>query len=124
MDSQPVLGSDLVLPVSDENYSDFLAGNAVVTFGIASCQPCNEFDPILKEAAERFRGRVKFGKARMHVPGACREIKRKFDFETFPTTHFYRNGELVHTLDVKVELDELVELIRKHLLLKETDSSS
>ena len=96
-----------------------------MTFGIASCQPCNEFDPILKEAAERFRGKVKFGKAKMHVPGACREIKRKFDFETFPTTHFYcRNGELVHTLDVKVGLDELAGLVWKHLLLKDTDSSS
>jgi thioredoxin-like negative regulator of GroEL len=104
--------------VNDQSYPGFLVGNSVVVFGIASCQPCSEFDPILKEAALKFRGRVKFGKARMHVPGACREIKRKFDFDTFPTTHFYKNGELVHTLDVKVEMEDLSRLVEDHLLSK------
>ena len=124
MDSEPAVGPDLVLSVNDQNYSDFLTGNSVVSFGIASCEPCAQFDPILKEAAELFRGKVKFGKAKMHVPGACREIKRKFDFETFPTTHLYRNGDLAYTLEKKVDLDELAGLIRKHLLSRVRQSFS
>jgi thioredoxin-like negative regulator of GroEL len=104
--------------VNDRSYPEFLVGNSVVVFGIASCVPCNEFDPVLKEAALKYKGRVKFGKARMHVPGACREIKRKYDFDTFPTTHFYKDGNLVHTLDAKVDPGELSRLIEEHLLSK------
>ena len=107
-----------IAEVDDRSYPEFLVGNSVVVFGIASCQPCNEFDPVLKEAALKYMGKVKFGKARMHVPGACREIKRRYDFETFPTTHFYKDGNLVYTLDVKVDLDELSRLIEEHLLSK------
>jgi len=117
MEIQPGTGESVV-SVSDENYSNFLIGKSVVTFGIASCQACNELDPILEEAAGRFSGEVKFGKAKMHIPGACREIKRRFDFETFPTTHFYRNGELVHTLEGKVESEEFARLLLEHVLRK------
>lgn len=117
----PTEFQDRVLSVDDESYPGFLTGSSVVAFGIASCQPCNEFDPILREAAEKFGGRVKFGKAKMHLPGACREIKRRYSFETFPTTHFYRNGDLVHTLEMKVGLEELSRLIERCLLSDGTD---
>lgn len=112
----PIEGADNVVLVDDQSYPDFLSGYSVVVFGIASCRPCVEFDPILSEAAERFKGRVKFGKAKMHVPGTCREIKHKYSFDTFPTTHFYKSGNLVHTLDVKVPLNELSSLIQQYLL--------
>src|SRR2546427_8352955 len=41
----------------------------------------------------RFNGQVMFGKAKMHVPGACREIKKRYSFETYPTTHLYAHGD-------------------------------
>jgi hypothetical protein len=113
-----VARNEAVADVDDRSYPEFLVGESVVVYGIAACEPCNAFDPVLKEAALKYKGRVKFGKARMHVPGACREIKRRYDFETFPTTHFYKDGNLVHTLDVKVDLDELSRLIEEHLLSK------
>lgn len=103
--------------VDDQNYPSFLdAPASVVVFGIASCVPCAEFEPILKKAAEKYGASVKFGKAHMHVPGACREIKKKYEFETFPTSHFYKDGTLVHTSDEKLELDELIRRIDRYLL--------
>ncbi|HEY5649599.1 MAG TPA: thioredoxin family protein [Nitrospiria bacterium] len=103
--------------VSDENYQDYLdAGASVVLFKIANCQKCEEFMPILAEAGDRYNGNVRFGMALLHVPGACRAIKRKYRFESFPTTHFYRAGELVHTEEQKLPAEELDRLIREHLL--------
>ena len=68
--------SGMVEEVSDANYDEFLyAPAAVVAYGIASCEPCNEYDPILAETAEKFSD-VRIGKAKMHVPGRCREIKK------------------------------------------------
>ncbi len=109
--------ADLIPRVDDTNYGDFARSPAaVVVFGIASCIPCNEFDPILKQAAGKHGKTVKFGKALMHIPGACREIKKQHTFNTFPTSHFYRNGVLVHTEEEKLSLEDLERCIHEHLL--------
>ena len=103
--------------VTDKVYPDFLAvPAAVILFKIVNCQKCNEFEPIVLQAAQQFGDRVKFGVAKLHVPGACREIKRKYRFESFPTTHFYKQGELVHQEDQKLALDSLQEKIQGFLL--------
>ena len=54
-------------------------------------------------------------KAKMHVPGRCREIKKLHTFETYPTTHFFR-GKLVLTREGTLEADELAALISDHLI--------
>jgi hypothetical protein len=103
--------------VSDENYGEILAAPAaVVLFKIANCQKCDEFEPVVLDVASRFEGKVRFGKALLHVPGACREIKRHHRFETFPTTHFYRDGKLVHLAGEKMTADVLEAAVRQYLL--------
>lgn len=102
--------------VHDGNYEDFVQSPAaVVAYGIASCEPCEAYDPILKETAARFSG-VKVGKAKMHVPGRCRDIKKRHSFETYPTTHLFSKGKLVITREGKLEAEELAALINDHLL--------
>lgn len=102
--------------VSDVNYEQFLQAPAsVVVYGIASCEPCNAYDPILEETATRFT-QVRVGKAKMHVPGRCREIKKRHHFETYPTTHLFSKGKLLISREGKLEADELAALINDHLL--------
>ncbi len=102
--------------VSDANYKEFTdAPAAVVAYGIASCEPCSAYDPILEESAAKFL-QVKIGKAKMHVPGRCREIKKMYTFETYPTTHLFSKGKLLLTREGKIEADELAALISDHLL--------
>jgi thiol-disulfide isomerase/thioredoxin len=75
--------------VRDENYKEFTdSPGAVVAYGLATCEPCKTYDPILEETAAKFPG-IKVGKAKMHVPGRCREIKKTHTFETYPTTPFF-----------------------------------
>ena len=102
--------------VSDQNYAQFTdAPAALVAYGLATCEPCNQYDPILEETAAKFP-QVKIGKAKMHVPGRCREIKKRHIFETYPTTHFFSNGKLLLTREGKVDAAELSALISDHLL--------
>jgi thiol-disulfide isomerase/thioredoxin len=102
--------------VSDQNYAQFTeAPAALVAYGLATCEPCNQYDPILEETAAKFP-QVKIGKAKMHVPGRCREIKKRHTFETYPTTHFFSNGKLLLTREGKVDAVELSALISDHLL--------
>ncbi|MCP9468762.1 MAG: thioredoxin family protein [Nitrospira sp.] len=105
-----------VLDVSDENYKEFTdSSGAVVTYGLATCEPCQAYDPILEDIAAKFPS-IKVGKAKMHVPGRCREIKRTHSFETYPTTHFFAGGKLLLTREGIVEPAELAELITTLLL--------
>ena len=107
---------DTVLDVSDANYKEFTdAPAAVVAYGLATCEPCKQYDPILEETAAKFAG-VKVGKAKMHVPGRCREIKRTHTFETYPTTHLFSNGKLLLTREGVIDAAELAALINDHLL--------
>jgi thiol-disulfide isomerase/thioredoxin len=102
--------------VSDANYKTFTdAPAAVVSYGLATCEPCEAYDPILEEMAAKFP-QVKVGKAKMHVPGRCRDIKKQHTFETYPTTHFFSDGKLLLTREGKIEADELSALISDYLI--------
>jgi thiol-disulfide isomerase/thioredoxin len=108
--------SGTVLDVNDANYKEFTdSQGAVVAYGLATCEPCKTYDPILEEAASKFPT-IKVGKAKMHVPGRCREIKKAHTFETYPTTHFFANGKLLLTREGMVDISELSALISDHLL--------
>ncbi len=106
----------IVEDVSDANYKDFTeAPAAIVAYGLATCEPCKEYDPVLEEISGKFPD-VKIGKAKMHVPGRCREIKKRHNFESYPTTHLFSNGKLLLSREGKIEVDELAALISDHLL--------
>jgi thiol-disulfide isomerase/thioredoxin len=95
---------DLIGSVNDATFEQFFnAPVAVVVYGIANCEGCAYMDGTLAEVAPEFQGRVRFGKAKMHVPGASREIKKRFQFETYPTTHFYANGALAESREGKID---------------------
>jgi thiol-disulfide isomerase/thioredoxin len=102
--------------VSDANYEEFKQSSAaVVAYGIASCEPCNAYDPVLQEVASRLPN-IRIGKAKMHVPGRCREIKKQHHFETYPTTHLFSHGKLLLTREGKLEPEELTALVNDHLI--------
>ena len=106
----------IVHDVSDANYKECTdSSGAVVAYGLATCEPCKTYDPILEDTAAKFP-EIKVGKAKMHVPGRCREIKKTHAFETYPTTHFFANGKLLLTREGVVDKAELAALISDYLL--------
>ena len=111
------LMDDLIGNVTDATIDAYVSSPAaVVVFGIANCEGCAFMDGVLADLAPRLNGRVKFGKAKMHVPGACREIKKRYTFETYPTTHLYTQGKLIEKREGKVEPAELDRTIQSLLL--------
>lgn len=103
--------SGKVEDISDENYEEVIhAPAALVAYGIASCEPCAAYDPILESVAAA-HPRVRVGKAKMHVPGRCRDIKKRHTFETYPTTHLFSQGKLLHVCEGKIEEADLARLM-------------
>jgi thiol-disulfide isomerase/thioredoxin len=108
--------SGIVEDVSDANYKEFTdSSGAVVAYGLATCEPCKLYDPVLEETAATFPA-IKVGKAKMHVPGRCREIKKSHSFETYPTTHLFAHGKLLLSREGVVDKLELAALISDYLL--------
>ena len=100
--------------ISDENYDAVIQSPAaLIAYGIASCEPCTAYDPILVAIAGKFPS-LRVGKAKMHVPGRCREIKKQHTFETYPTTHLFSHGQRLCSREGKIEESELAELVQQH----------
>lgn len=101
--------------VTDENYGQFVnAPGAMILFKIANCHNCEEYEPDVIRAAKEVGEKVMIGKALMHVPGACRNIKRLHTFDSYPTTHFYKSGKLVFEKSEKMPYEELREYLEEH----------
>ena len=108
---------ELIGNVTDATIDEYVnSPAAVVVFGIANCEGCAYMDGVMADLAPTFQGRVRFGKAKMHVPGACREIKKRYTFETYPTTHLYAQGKLIERKEGKVETADLDRAIQTLLL--------
>jgi hypothetical protein len=108
---------DLIGNVTDATIDEYVDSPvAVVVFGIANCDGCALMDGVLAELAPKLKDRVRFGKAKMHVPGACREIKKRYSFETYPTTHLYAQGKLVERKEGAVDAADLDHAIQALLL--------
>jgi len=102
--------------VNDDNFDEFHDAPAgAVFFKIASCHGCEEYEPAIQATVRAFSPKVKFGRALMHVPG-CREIKRRYEFESYPTTHLYKRGKLVFSASEPLSRDALANAIREHLI--------
>jgi hypothetical protein len=103
--------------VTDDNYADYLKAPAsVVVFCMMPCDNCEAYEPVVQQAAASLKDRLLIGKAKVHVPGATREIKRRYRFESFPTTHFYKAGRLVHSVDHQLDYGQLMAEIQSRLL--------
>ena len=95
---------DLIGNVADATFDQYFnAPASVVVYGIANCEGCAYMDGVLAEVAPEFQTKVRFGKGKMHVPGAAREIKKRFSFETYPTIHFYSKGKLVESREGQID---------------------
>ena len=94
--------------VTDATFDEYFnAPASVVVYGIANCEGCAYMDDVLSEVAPEFQGRVRFGKGKMHVPGASREIKKRFTFDTYPTIHVYSKGKMLESREGTVDPEAL-----------------
>ena len=71
---------DLIGNVADATFDQYFnAPASVVVYGIANCEGCAYMDGVLAEVAPEFQNKVRFGKGKMHVPGAAREMRQELD---------------------------------------------
>ena len=84
----------MALHITDANFKEVLANNAVVVvdFGAAWCGPCKSLSPVIDKIATAYEGRAAVGKVEIEESP---ETTEEFAIRSVPTILFFKNGELV-----------------------------
>lgn len=90
--SQPVVAEPVV--VTDATFDGFVRGHqlVVVDCWAAWCYPCRMVEPIVRELARDYAGRIIFGKLNVDENPAT---ARRFAIVSIPTLLVIKNGDLV-----------------------------
>ncbi len=101
--------------VTDETFEQFIQGNplVVVDFWAEWCAPCWMVDPIIKELALEYAGKVVFGKLNIDEN---RVTPSKYGVMAIPTIMFFKNGELVDMVIGAQPKEQLKERVEKFLV--------
>jgi len=99
--------------ITEENYEEFLESHGQVVLDIWAtwCVPCVYMDPIVESMAEKFEGKIKFGKVNVEEN---KKIPSEFDIQSLPSVLFIQNGEIKEKVTGKLDEEEFEERLEKH----------
>ncbi|MDE3000102.1 MAG: thioredoxin domain-containing protein [Gemmatimonadota bacterium] len=94
--------------------SEVISSNrpVLVDVGANSCGPCRLIDPIVKELAADYAGRLKVGKLDFD---SCHTSAVRFGIHSLPTLLLFKDGNVVDRLVGAVPKQRLVESIEEVL---------
>jgi thioredoxin 1 len=88
------------------------AGPVLVDFSAVWCQPCKALDPLVKQLAEEWQGRVKVVKLDADQNP---NILMQYGVLGIPTLMLFKNGQPVERLTGMQTRDKLVSKLSPHL---------
>ena len=100
--------------ITDQEFDGFVASHpfVVVDFWAEWCGPCKAIDPIVRDLAVKYDGRVTFAK----VDADANPMKiRQFGIMGIPTLLMFKDGRLVETVVGAMPKAALEARIAKHL---------
>lgn len=103
-----------MLELNDRNFDDAIRNHelTLIDFWAEWCAPCVLVEPILKEFAEKYRGRVTFGK--LNVDGSPM-ISSRYKIMSIPTLMLFERGVPVDVLVGAMPKENIERWIRRHL---------
>lgn len=84
----------LVIEADDSNFEEevvAVSGPVLVDFSATWCGPCKKLEPIVKEIASEYTGRLKVVKVDVDK---ARDTAAKFAVMSVPTLIFFRDGKV------------------------------
>lgn len=100
-----------VQELSSKEFDDFIKkGLVFVDFFADWCMPCIKMSPIIDELADKFKGKIKFGKVNV---GDNRKLARKFNVVSIPNFVLLKDGKPVEQFVGAMSGEELEKRLRK-----------
>lgn len=105
--------NDKVSELTQREFESFVKeGVVLVDFFADWCMPCMMMAPIIDELAEKFDGKIKFGKVDV---GESEAIAQKFGVSSIPNFTIFKNGKVVEQFVGAIGEDEFENRLRKFL---------
>jgi thioredoxin 1 len=102
-----------LLPVGDQNFDAEVLRSDVpvlVDFWATWCEPCKRIEPVIKELAQHYAGKLKVAKLNVEEhPGTA----KKFMVRNMPTFMIFKGGEVCATQMGAVAKSQMMQFIDK-----------
>lgn len=109
------MGNEKVPELSEKEFNDFISeGTVLIDFFAEWCMPCMMMIPVLDDLAEKFQGRVKFGKVNV---GDNPEIAKKFNVNSIPNFTLFKDGKQIEQFTGSLSEDDFSEKLEQHILV-------
>lgn len=102
----------MVKTLTSQEIQDFINNNkyAIIDFYATWCPPCKIMDPITKEAAQDFNGKVAFAKINTDLERAA---AMQYQIKYIPTFYFFKDGKIQTYFSGAKKKKDFKELIEK-----------
>ncbi|MBU1252425.1 MAG: thioredoxin [Nanoarchaeota archaeon] len=87
-------------------------GKVIVDFYADWCMPCVTMAPIVEELAEKFNGKIKFGKVNVDDNDA---LTKKFGVDSMPSFLVFKEGEVVGKFSGAMSIQDFEEKLKGFL---------
>ena len=97
--------NDKVPELTNGEFEDFIKeGTVVIDFFAEWCMPCLIMAPIVDELADKFKGKIKFGK--VNIEGN-QELAQRFDVSSIPNLVLFKEGKPLEHFIGSISSEEL-----------------
>ena len=105
--------NDVVPELTNTEFDGFIKkGLVFVDFFAEWCMPCFMMGPIIDDIAEKFKGKIKFGKVNV---GESQELAQKYNVSSIPNLTIFKNGKVINQFIGSLSEDELEEKLNSLL---------
>lgn len=105
--------NDMVPELTNAEFNEFIKkGLVFIDFFAEWCMPCVMMGPIIDDIAEKFKGKIKFGKVNV---GESQELAQKYNVSSIPNLTIFRNGKVINQFVGSMSEDELEEKLNSLL---------
>jgi len=103
----------MVEELTNGEFEEFIKdGVVLIDFFAEWCMPCMRMIPIVDDVAEKFKGKVKFGKVNV---GDNQALAMKYKVSSIPNFTIFKDGEVVEQFVGGMSEEDLSEKLQKYV---------
>lgn len=105
--------NDKVPELTSNEFDEFIEkGLVLIDFFARWCMPCVTMSPVVDELAEKFLGKIKFGKVNIENN---QEIAQRFKVSSIPNFVLLKDKEVITQFTGAIGIEDFTEKLNKYL---------